>query len=149
MARRPSSAPSKVGLGSRQRELVVDRAGNLYRLPGKFSGEKSRFKSCLHCGFAQDWWTTRCDCRNQFACFIEHHVNRDCSLRSHPFRTVRINWRRQMKGSAVKNSTRHGLENRAWARSWWRFVDHDQRNFCVRADWRNSDINWTRGELRR
>jgi len=148
MARRPSDAPSKVGLRN-QRKLVIDHAGNFNRLPGKFRGGKFCFESCLHCRFAQNGWTIRRNCRHHFAGFIKHHIDRHRTRSPHPSRCFGINRRRKVDRSAVENTTRHWLENRTWSRRRWRFVDSDERHLCVRADRRNSDLGWTRSEFRR
>ena len=56
-----------------QRELVVNHAGNLYWLTGKFRGREARFECRLHSRVAQDLWTTRRVCRNYFAGLIKDH----------------------------------------------------------------------------
>ena len=147
MARRPCDAPSKVGLGS-QRELVVDHAGNFYRLAGKFSGGKSRFKSCLHCGIAQNRWTTRCNGGYHLAGFIEHNLNRNRTCGSHSSRRLRIKWRRQIDGCTVENTTGNRFENRAWSRTRWRFVNEYDGKLCVGANRGDSNVDWTRREFR-
>lgn len=57
-----------------QRELVVDHAGNLYRLTGKFRGRKSRSECRLRSRIAQDLRTARRVCRNYFAGLIKNHL---------------------------------------------------------------------------
>ena len=58
-----------------QRELVVDHAGNLYRLTGKLRGREARFECRLHRRVAQDLRTTRRICRNYFASLIKDHIH--------------------------------------------------------------------------
>src|SRR5689334_18055200 len=79
-----SSAPAQTaGLGS-QRELVVDHAGNLHGLAGKFRRREPGLESGLDRRIAQRRWTTRSVGRNHFACFVEHDVNRNDTLLPHP-----------------------------------------------------------------
>src|SRR6185369_14378270 len=132
-----------------QRELVVNHAGNLYRLTGKLRGRKLRFERRLHSRIAQDRWTSRGICRNYFAGLVENHFDCNHALGPHALRSLWINRWRQVDRGAVENSTRHGLENRLRSRTRRWIIDSDNRQRLVRAHGLDLQVNWTRSKLRR
>jgi len=58
-----------------QRELVVNHAGDFYRLPGKLSRGESGLECSLNCRIAQHRWTTGRIRRNHLAGLVEDHIH--------------------------------------------------------------------------